>query len=215
MQVSVQSVARKFDNCLGRRETMFCSKCGKELDGNEKFCPNCGFTLSDAVNKGNNTNGYEKKKTESVPKEEGFDQYEQSLIDKARKEKIGNIITFSIVGVLCVVLFVNNTGYRDTMEILIMCALTSFFVIAVYGVIAAVMGIYGASKYLDKYRQMKREIGKTEAVKMIEQSFHPEEGFGMMKGGVNAAGGCAGGCFSSIVGFAVTIIAIVLLMALC
>ena len=194
---------------------MFCSKCGKELKGEEKFCPNCGFVLNGTGNKDNDTNGHKEQKAESVSNQGGFDQYERSLEDKARKEKTGNIITFSIVGVLCVVLFVNNTGYRDTGEILVMCALTSFFVIAVYGVIAAVMGIYGAGKYLDKYRQMKREVGKTEAVKMIEQSFHPEEGFGMMKGGVNAAGGCVGGCFTSIVGFAITIIAIILLMAFC
>ncbi len=28
---------------------MFCKKCGKEIDDNSKFCPNCGANLQDEI----------------------------------------------------------------------------------------------------------------------------------------------------------------------
>lgn len=146
------------------------------------------------------------------------DQYEEGLAEKAKKETIGNTIAFSIVGILCLILFVNNWGYTELMEIVFKCAIVSFFIFAVYFAIAASMGFYGANKYLHKYRQMKHEIGKAEAVKMIEQQFNPNEGFSMLKGsmdaagkGIGAAGGCVGGCLSSIIGFSLTIIILVLI----
>lgn len=184
---------------------MFCSQCGSKVQEGVRFCPNCGKPIS-----GIEDTAFENQRNDLVSVRDGS-KYEELLEEKSKKEKLGNIIAFSIVVFLCLILVINNYGYKEFGEIVIMCALTAFVVLAVYGVIAGVMGFYGAKKYYKKYLQMKLEIGKTEAIKMIEQQFDPTKGFFLMKGGASAVGGC----FSSIVGFAITIIAVILLLALC
>lgn len=184
---------------------MFCSQCGSEIQEGVKFCPNCGKAILD------NDDVASCNQASHTVSGTDMDVYENMLEEKAKKEKKGNIIAFSVVGILCLILVINNNGYREYGEILIMCAITSFVVLAVYGVIAGCMGFYGAEKYFKKYQQMKQEIGKTEAIKMIEQQFDPTKGFSLMRGGIHATGGC----LSSIVGFAITIIAVILVLALC
>lgn len=237
----------KFCSQCGMKLQNYCPACGTAV-GNAKFCPNCGKALYESVKtnqpmKINDSVETETKRTAPVygspnnqvvqpaiqvqkdihvNRQNDPDQYEEALAEKAKKETIGNTIAFLIVGILCLVLIVNNWGYSELMEIVFMCAVVSFFALAVYFAIAASMGFYGANKYLHKYQQMKHEIGKVEAVKMIEQQYNPNEGFSMLKGGidatgkgVSAAGGCIGGCFSSIIGFALTVIMIILVIAFC
>ena len=237
----------KFCSQCGAKMQNYCFDCGIAV-GNAKFCPNCGKALNEPMKinypvKMNYSADSETKKTKPVygnpnnqvvqpvvqaeddvnsNRQNEPDQYEECLEKKKKKETIGNTIAFSIVGILCLILFVNNWGYTELMEIVFKCAIVSFFIFAVYFAIAASMGFYGANKYLHKYRQMKHEIGKAEAVKMIEQQFNPNEGFSMLKGsmdaagkGIGAAGGCVGGCLSSIIGFSLTIIMIILIMAFC
>lgn len=199
--------SEKFCSQCGAEIQKKCPDCGTVVEG-VKYCPNCGRLLCQVESEQRIETGG----GESGDKE---DQYEAALEKKGTMEKYGNIATFSIAGILCLILLVNNWGYYDLIEIVIMCAVVSLVILAIFSAIAAAMGFYGANKYLNKYRQMKGEIGKTEAVKMIEQQYHPEKGFGLMKGGINATGGCIGGCFSSIVGFAITIIAVILVMAFC
>ena len=207
-------------NAEVKESERFCSQCGTEIQKkcpdcgtvvkDVKYCPNCGRILRQAESE---------QRIDTDRRENGDgdkeDQYETALEKKARIEKYGNIVTFSIAGILCLILLVNNWGYYDLTEIVIMCAVVSLVILAIFSAIAAAMGFYAANRYLNKYCQMKREIGKVEAVKMIEQQYHPEEGFNLMKGGINTTSGCIGGCFSSIVGFAITIIAVILMMALC
>lgn len=236
----------KFCSQCGTKLQNYCPDCGTAV-GNVKFCPGCGRALNEAVkiNPSANVNYSAEEETKRTKpaygnpnnqvvqptqvqnntyenKQNDFDQYEEGLAEKAKKETIGNTIAFLIVGILSLILFVNNWGYADLMEIVFKCAIIAFFIFAVYFAIAASMGFYGANKYLHKYRQMKHEIGKVEAVKMIEQQYNPNEGFSMLKGsidatgkGISAAGGCAGGCLSSIIGFSLTIIMIILVMAFC
>lgn len=197
----------KFCSQCGTEIQKKCPDCGTVVEG-VKYCPNCGRLLWQAELEQKITTDIE----ESRDKE---DQYEITLEKKGRMENYGNIIAFSIIGILCLILLVNNWGYRDLTEIVFMCAIVSLVILAIFSAVAATMGFYGANRYLKKYRQMKREIGKVEAIKMIEEQYHPEKGFNLMKGGINATGGCIGGCFSSIVGFAITIIAVILVMAFC
>ena len=199
--------SERFCSQCGTEVQKKCPDCGTAVEG-VKYCPNCGRLLWQAESE-------QWIETDGRKSGEKEDQYEASLEKKGTMEKYGNIATFSITSILCLILLVNNWGYYDLTEIVIMCAVVTLVILAIFSAIAAAMGFYGANKYLNKYRQMKQEIGKTEAVKMIEQQYHPEKGFGLMKGGINATGGCIGGCFSSIVGFAITIIAVILVMAFC
>lgn len=213
----------KFCPQCGGKAKIVCPGCGKEVDDKIRFCPECGKPLQNVENNSVFEQYQDQQKVtvgqmEVSQTEIGSgkaDLYEKGLEERAQKETWGNIIAFSIMGILCLILTINNWGYSDLMEIVIMCGGVSLIILAVYSAIAAGLGFYGANKYLHKYRQMKEEIGKVEAVKMIEQQYKPEEGFALLKGGANATGGCIGGCLSSVVGFAVTIIAVILLMAFC
>lgn len=202
--------SEKFCSQCGTEVQKKCPDCGTVVEG-VKYCPNCGRLLWQAESE--QRIGTDRRKNED--REDKEDQYEAALEKKGTMEKYGNIAAFSVAGILCLILLINNWGYYDLTEMVIMCAVVSLVILAIFSAIAAAMGFYGANGYLHKYRQMKREIGKVEAVKMIEQQYHPEKGFGLMKGGIHATGGCIGGCLSSIVGFAITIIAVILVMALC
>lgn len=197
-------------NC-GEKIENKCPNCGSLLESGTRYCPNCG----NALDYGNGIVPEQNVIPHMASEQNVDDKYEKDLDAKAQMEKLGNIISFTIIGFLCLLLYMRNRNSSDLSEIAIMCGIVSFIVLAIYGVVAGAMGFYGAGKYLEKYQKMKQEIGKTEAIKMIEQQYDPTKGFSLMKGGVNTAGGVVSGCFSSIVGFAVTIIAVILLMAFC
>lgn len=169
---------------------MTCYNCGCIVDENQSYCPNCGSQLK-------------------------TDQYEQMLIKKQELERFGTRIWKGISVILDIIIFINNLGSRDILEILIICGMIDAIIYAIYGVIAAALGFFKSGIYLEKYRQLREEVGKTEAVKIIEQTYHPERGFDYMKNIIIGTGSVMGGCFSSIIAFAVTIIAVVVCMALC
>lgn len=179
---------------------MLCRKCGKEIENDSKFCIYCGTKVMTSST----------EEDGSIPEKE-IDTYENELQKKAEMERKGNMIAYGVVALLSLVIIRNNWGQREWTEILVICALFAFIVLAAYGAIAAGMKFYGSQNYLAKYRQLKKEVGKTEAIKIIEAQYHPEDGFALLKGG----GKAAGGCFSSIVGFSVIVIAAILLISLC
>lgn len=206
----------KFCPQCGEKIENKCPNCGNLLELESRYCPNCGHALGSSIE--SVRNGIQSMSGVVNHMETGHnkdDMYEKNLDAKAQMEKLGNIISFTIIGFLCLLLYMRNRDSSSIDEIVLMWAVMAFAVFAIYGVIAGVMGFYGAGRYLDKYQKMKQEIGKVEAIKMIEQQYDPTKGFSLMKGGVNTAGGVVSGCFSSIVGFAITIIAIILLMAFC
>ena len=179
---------------------MVCRRCGKEIEDDSKFCVYCGAKVTTISTE-----------EEGSISEKEVDSYEYELQRKAELEHKGNLIAYGVIALLSLIIIRNNWGQRDWTEILVICALFAFIVLAVYGAIAAGMKFYGSQNYLGKYRQLKREVGKTEAIKIIEAQYHPEDGFALLKGGEKAAGGC----FSSIVGFSVIVIAAILLISLC
>lgn len=211
----VDSRAKFCPNC-GEKMNDICPNCGNVLEEGTKYCPNCGYALEKSnIGKGSETVHTQRIIGSVTLEQESTDVYEEKLDAKAQMEKLGNMISFTIIAILCFLLYMHNRDSSGLDEIAFMCAIMAFIILAIYGVIAGAMGFYGAGKYLNKYQQMKKEIGKVEAIKMIEQQYDPTKGFSLMKGGVNTAGGVVSGCFSSIVGFAITIIAIILLMAFC
>lgn len=169
---------------------MKCYNCGCFVDENQVFCPNCGSQLK-------------------------IDQYEQMLMKKQEMERLGINIWKGISIILDIIIFINNLGSRDILEILFICGMFDAIVYAVYGVVAAVLGFFKVGIYLEKYRQLREEVGKNEAVKIIEDTYHPERGFDFSKNIIKGTGSVMGGCFSSIIAFAVTIIAVIVCMSFC
>lgn len=131
------------------------------------------------------------------------DTYENTLLNLAEMEKKGDLVAKAIAAILCISIFVTNWEKKDFGDILGNCIVVTFIVLAVYGVIAALMRFHGAQRYLDKYRTLKKEIGRTEAIKVIEAQFHPENGMNLMKGG----------CLTVAIGFVVILLILILAMA--
>lgn len=186
---------------------MNCTKCGNPIGTNDRYCTKCGHTLFRNLSLSN--------VDEVIHNKNELDQYELSFAKKETRENYCKTIVFVIGGAGCIAIIKNNWGYRDIGEILIICGLAIFIIYAIYSAIAAFGGFYNSGKYLRKYKQLKDEIGKEEAVKIIEESYHPEQGFTWIISGVKGLFNYISGTFGVISGFAVSVIAVILVMSFC
>lgn len=189
---------------------MFCPNCGCSVNETDLYCPQCGVSLQNKIRDCNTITNEEINRNG----EKEYDEYEYLLRKKTKLENIFKIVYVIVSIVICWEYYQNNKWYEDTTTLIITCVIFGAVLYAIYGVLAALFGVYGAEKYLKKYLELKKEIGKMEAVKMIELTYHPEKGFTFMKSGLKGTAWGVGSCLQSMIGFVLSIIVIILLMSL-
>lgn len=184
---------QKFCSMCGAKVSNRCKKCGAELNEGARFCVECRTMAEDCPE--------QEKKPMKQDTALVIDIYRQELVKKSMEEKDVKGISLSIVVLLALIAFLNNS-----LEAAIFVFI--FFYVVSYGISGLVLGVLGAKGtgvLLEKYDRVKLELGSDEAVKIIEAERNPQkEGMKAFKGSAGAVG-----CFASVI----TIIAVIFMMA--
>lgn len=88
---------------------MYCEKCGKPLQDDEQFCPNCGLAVGDAPTAG--SIDFSQLKNQSVQKAVAIKEKVEKNSRKINKKHLAAIAAVAVVAVLAVVILsaVSNT----------------------------------------------------------------------------------------------------------
>lgn len=184
---------QKFCSVCGAKVSKRCIKCGAELNEGAKFCVECGTMAEDCPE--------QEKKPMKRDSAAETDSYRQELVKKSMEEKAVKGISLSIVIILALIAFLNNS-LEAALFVFIF-----FYVVSngISGLVLGVLGAKGTGVLLEKYDRVKLELGSNEAIKIIEAERNPQkEGMDAFKGSAGAMG-----CFASVI----TIIAVIFMMA--
>ena len=182
---------------------MFCGKCGKQVAYDSNWCPFCGEKMLIP------------QKLEKEICNNEYDSYEDGLEKKKKIEEKGIFISIFLGIIICGVAIVNNWGYRDFSEIVIICILVVLSIAAIYNAMAESMGVYKAGENLEKYRRLKVDIGRTEAIKTMEESMRTKEGYTMLKSGIKGGFELTKALIKGIMGLIGTILLAIIAISLC
>ena len=203
---------------------MKCVNCGAE-NQNDVICQECGFLLEENIECVDKKDEYNMYKSESkIKKDESIktdndssvvDSYEKELEKKKEIEDICGIIAGIIWLGLCGTIVKNNWGYRDFEEVLILCIIITAIVVAVCNAIDACLGVYKAGENLERYIKLKKEVGRVEAIKVMEQTTNGQNGFVMLNAGIKGGFSFAKAGIKGILGFVITILLLIIAVSLC
>lgn len=207
---------KKFCPNCGFRMPVYCHSCGRKIKDNEKFCSECGAAINEMDSQRNNSFIPSKPTEELNSNRNRYDHYRNELAKKSQIEQYLLVTVAGAVLLFSIFYYINNPGEDRFLETLVMAGLIAGVLMMAYNFIAGNMGVLEATKYLKKFDTIREMAGEKEAVLFIEKEYNPKErGKGVMAETAGIAGGCFMGSMQMVIGFILSVIAVILIMAFC
>ena len=202
-------------NC-GFQMPVYCRNCGRKMENGEKFCRECGAAANGAGSVESGSFVFSGSDDGLGSDKNKYDRYRNELVKKSQIEQCLLAVVAGAVFLFSVLYYINNPGEDRFGETLVVAVLTAGGLIVAYRFVAGSMGVFEATKYLKKFDTIREMTGEKEAVLFIEKEFNPEErGKGAAAGSVGVAGGCLIGTVQIVIGFAVCVLAVIVVLAFC